>query len=206
MSKILLICNGNRPGKWLKQWAKRVDFILAADGGADAALNIGITPDAVIGDLDSLSPTARRTLQDTPFLHITRQDNTDLEKALDWIVTQGFTHCMIAGALGGRWDFTLGNILSIRPYARKIQIQFIEEKCQLFVLTRPFQFTARKGARVSLLPLTLCKDVTLTGLKYPLHHENISPSHTGRTLSNEVTAKTCNITFSSGMLLAYIEN
>lgn len=206
MSKALLICNGDKPGKWLKKVACKADFILAADGGADAALAAGVIPDAVIGDLDSVSPRTRKQLQDTPFIHIKRQDNTDLEKSLDWLVRQGFTSCLIVGATGGRLDFTLGNILSVRPYARKLDISFCDHKWSLHLLTRSFQFSAPKGTRVSLLPLTPCKNVTLKGLKYPLSHENISPAHTGKTLSNETIDSVFDISFTSGQMLVYIED
>ncbi len=205
MSKALLICNGQKPGKWLKKYAAQADFVLAADGGADSALAAGVLPSAVIGDLDSISPRTRRALQDVPFIHVERQDNTDLEKALDWLTAQGFTDCVIAGATGGRLDFTLGNVLSVRPYARKIRVQFIGDKWQLWVLTQGLKFAARKGARVSLLPLTSCKNVTLKGLKYRVSNEDWDTSHTGRTLSNEAAAKTCEIAFTSGLMLLYVE-
>ena len=122
MSKALLICNGEKPKTWLKKWAQKVDFVLAADGGADGALTAGIMPDAVIGDLDSASSRARQTFKNIPFIHVKRQDNTDLEKALDWLTLQQFDECFIVGATGGRLDFTLGNFLSVLPYLSKIKI------------------------------------------------------------------------------------
>ena len=128
MSKILLICNGSETGPWLKKLARQVDFVLAADAGADRALAAKIRPDAVIGDLDSVSPLTRQSLKDVAFLHIKRQDNTDLEKALDWIAAQKFDTCFIAGATGGRLDFTLGNILSALPYKSKMEIYFCGKK------------------------------------------------------------------------------
>ena len=70
MSKALLICNGEKPKKWLKKWVKEADFVLAADGGANAAAEAGITPDAVIGDLDSASERTRKIFQDITFIHI----------------------------------------------------------------------------------------------------------------------------------------
>ena len=60
MSKALLICNGENFPALLKRLAKEADFVLAADAGADAALKAGLIPNAVIGDLDSASPRARR--------------------------------------------------------------------------------------------------------------------------------------------------
>lgn len=205
MSTALLICNGEKPGPWLKQYAKQADFVLAADGGADRARAVGIRPDAVIGDLDSVSPRTHRALKDTPFIHIKRQDNTDLEKALDWLCAQKFDSCLIAGAIGGRLDFTLGNVLAVRAYIGQMQIQFIGEKWSLRPLIKSQHFSAKKGARCSFIPLSPCRAVTIKGVKYRVKNEYWDGQHIGRSLSNEITAAKSEISFDSGYVLLYLE-
>ena len=205
-SKALLICNGKKSGKWLKKYAAEADFVLAADGGANAALAAGIIPSAVIGDLDSISPRTRRTLKNVPFIHIKRQDNTDLEKALDWLCKQSFNEVIIASATGGRLDFTLGNVLAARPYLKKLKIKFIDDKWSLSLLTQGLTFSARKGTRCSFIPLTNCKEITLKGFKYCIKKENWDTGHIGRGLSNEISAAKSSISFDSGLLLMYLEN
>ncbi len=204
MSKALLICNGEKPKKWLKKWVKEADFVLAADGGANAAAEAGITPDAVIGDLDSASERTRKIFQDITFIHVTRQDNTDFEKALDWLLLQKFDECLIVGATGGRLDFTLGNFLSVFPYLQKIKITFIGENWRIFPLTHSFTFSARKGARMSIIPLSDCQNITLKGVKYRLDGANWQLGQTG--LSNVITAKKTEVLFDSGYMLMYLED
>lgn len=204
MSKALLICNGRKPGAWLKRLAKEADFILAADGGADAALAAGLCPDAVIGDLDSASPRARKMLKDTPFIHVKRQDNTDFEKALDWLVLQKFDECTVAGATGKRLDFTVGNFLSVYPYLSRLRVTFKGDGWTVYPLTRGIKFSARKGARVSLIPLAPCRGVTLKGLKYRLKDVNWVLGQTG--LSNEASARQSEVSFKSGYMLMYVED
>ena len=206
MSKILLICNGEKPGKWLKKYAVQADFILAADGGAEGTLCAAIKPDAVIGDLDSVSARIRRMLKNIPFIHVKRQDNTDLEKALDWISAQRFDECIIAGVTGGRLDFTLGNVLSARPYLTKLNIRFVGSNWTLLPLIKGHTFSAKKGARCSFIPLTDCKNVTLKGVKYRVVKEQWDTQHIGRSLSNKITAAKSEITFDSGFMLLYCEN
>lgn len=206
MSKALLICNGEKPGVWLKKLAKQADFILAADGGVDAALKVGIIPQAVIGDLDSVSPRTQKCLKDTAFIEIKRQDNTDLEKALDWLIDQGFTQIMIAGAVGDRLDFTIGNVLLVRPYLKHAQICFCGPDWTIYPRLNGGTFSAQKGARLSLIPLSYCRGVTLTGCRYTLNHENIGRQYVGRTLSNQVTSSKISISFLTGFLLIYVEN
>lgn len=206
MSKALLICNGEQPGNWLKKLAKETDFILAADGGANAALAAGIKPHAVIGDLDSLSARTHRLLKNIPILKIDRQDNTDLEKALDWLVKHKFADVTIVGATGGRLDFTLGNILLVRPYLKHLHITFQGPNWILYPCLCGGSFSVQKGARLSLIALSYCRGVTLTGCRYPLTRQNIGRKHIGRTLSNQATASNVSLSFLSGFLLVYIEN
>lgn len=204
MSKALLICNGEKPGRWLKKLAAEADFVLAADGGADAALAAGVTPDAVIGDLDSASPRVRKAWPAVPFIRVKRQDNTDFEKALDYLTQRGFSSCVVAGAAGKRLDFTVGNFLSVYPYLKKIRIVFRANGWTVYPLTDGIKFSARKGARLSLLPLAPCKAVTLKGLKYRLSGVNWQLGQTG--LSNEVSARRSEISFTSGYMLMYLED
>lgn len=204
MSKALLICNGEKPGAWLKKWAKEADFILAADGGADNALAAHITPDAVIGDLDSASPRARKAFAEVPFIHVKRQDNTDFEKALDWLTLQKFDECIIAGATGGRLDFTLGNFLSVYPYLKQMNIVFKAQGCSIYPLIKGIKFSARKGARMSIIPLTPCKNITLKGVQYRLNGADWQFGQTG--ISNVITAQKTEVLFDSGYMLMYLED
>ena len=90
---VLLLGNGETlPTVFLKKLAAGADFILATDGAADRALAGGIIPDAVIGDLDSVSASARKKLATVPFISVDRQDNTDLEKALNWLLQKNVMH------------------------------------------------------------------------------------------------------------------
>lgn len=205
MSKALLICNGQNSPALLKRLAKECDFILAADAGADAALAAGLTPNAVIGDLDSASPRARKRLKNVPFIHISRQDNSDFDKALHWLCKQKFTACYIAGATGKRMDFTVGNLLAAFAYAKRMEIAFKADGWTLWPLVKSKRFCATKGARMSLIPLTACRGVSLKGLKYPLHNARLKAGDT-MTTSNVVQATRCEVTFSGGKLLLYVED
>ncbi len=206
MPRALLIGNGQTPDtKLLKCLAKQANFILAADGGADRALSAGIKPDAIIGDLDSVSAKAQKTVPAKALLLVDNQNNTDLEKALDWLYANGFTACTLVGFLGGRWDFTLGNFLSVYPYAKKMDLTFCGEGWQIFPVTQDRVFTCRPGARVSLIPLKACSGVTLTGLQFPLKNARLKLGGTGRTLSNQTTGKKFKVAIKTGFLFVYTE-
>ena len=202
--RALLIGNGETVSpRLLKQLAAQANYVLAADGGADNALACGVTPNGVIGDLDSVSAHAKKKLADR-ILHVPTQENTDLEKALLWLIKQHFTHITLVGFVGNRWDFSVGNLLALARFAHKLSICVAGEKWRIFPLMHGAEFTCKKNKRVSLLPLKTCTGVTLTGLKYPLKNARLLPGTT-RTLSNQTVGARFGVSFTRGTLLVYYE-
>lgn len=203
----LLIGNGEtQETVFLQNLAQQADFILAADGGADRALSAGVRPDVIIGDLDSISPQAKKILPAEKFIFVNNQNNTDLEKALDYLAAHQCTQCTLTGFVGGRWDFTFGNFLSVYPYLDKMDICVAGKGWKIWPLTHSVTKTVRPGARVSLIPAADCQNVTLQGLVYPLEHANLSLGRTGQTLSNAAKLSEITISFDKGFLLLYIED
>jgi thiamine pyrophosphokinase len=203
----LLIGNGEtQETAFLQHLAQQADLILAADGGADRALSAGVRPDVVIGDLDSVSPQAKKILPAEKFIFVNNQNNTDLEKALDYLAAHQCTQCTLTGFVGGRWDFTFGNFLSVYPYLDKMDICVAGKGWKIWPLTHSVTKTVRPGARVSLIPAADCQNVTLQGLVYPLEHANLSLGRTGQTLSNAAKLSEITISFDKGFLLLYIED
>ena len=202
--RALLIGNGPTLSKArLATLATQAEVVVAVDGGADKALRAGLTPDVVMGDLDSVSPRVRKRLSGK-IVHVPTQENTDLEKALRWALKNHVTHITLAGFIGGRWDFSIGNLLTLATYARKLEVRVAGEDWMMYPLVKSAQLPCAKNKRLSLIPLQPCRQVTLTGCKYPLHGENLQPGTT-RTLSNQTTASRVRITFTRATLLVYIE-
>lgn len=205
LKRVLLIGNSPRcPRALVKQLAQQADFILAADGGANNACQAGICPNTVIGDLDSVSATARKKWPDVPFIFVDNQNNTDLQKALDYLVARQCRQCTLVGFYGGRPDFSIGNLLVLYPYAKKMKLCVVGDGWTIYPLCTSNTFTAPVGTRVSLLPLTSCHQVTLTGLKYPLKKARLTLGTT-RTLSNRTVTKHFSVSLTRGFLLVYIE-
>ena len=201
----LLIGNGPEISPaLLRRLARKTDFIVAADGGANAALQAGIIPHVIIGDLDSVSATTRRKLAASEWVFVDNQHNTDLQKALDFLLARGYNTCTLAGFTGGRVDFTLGNALALGSYGKKMDLCLAGDGWMLFPVGSRRTFTAHVGARVSLVPLTRCRGVTLTGLKFPLKNACL-PIGTTRTLSNQTSQPYFTVSLTHGTLLVYVE-
>ena len=79
----LIICNGNPPPeKLLHQLWQEADYRVAADGGANQLYCYNLSPDAVVGDFDSIKPEVRKKLPNTKLFHVKEQDTNDADKAV----------------------------------------------------------------------------------------------------------------------------
>ncbi len=202
---VLLIGNGEPvAARLLKALARTADFILAADGGANLARVAGLTPDAIIGDLDSVSSATRRAFAHLTWQHIPNPNKTDLQKALDFLVKHRCRQATLVGFTGGRPDFSFGNLLAVYPYAKKLDLCLAGNGWRIYPVYRHRKFTAKRGERVSLLPLKNCRGVTLSGLQFSLKNACL-PLGTTRSLSNRVTASTFAVSLTNGFLLVYQE-
>jgi thiamine pyrophosphokinase len=201
--RTLLLCNGEPPSRGLlRRLARDADTIVAADGGANAALRAGVRPDVVIGDLDSLLPSTRRALRTARVIRLRRQDNTDLEKALDFIAGSGPSDVVIAAATGGRIDFTLGNLAVFWNYTRSLAITFVGDGWCAFPAGRRRSVNAPPGTTLSLIPFGPCSGITLRGLRYPLKDAAMRTGEIG--VSNVVRRSPCTVEVRRGKMLVVV--
>jgi thiamine pyrophosphokinase len=183
------------------------DLLIAADGGTHNCRALGLHPDTVIGDLDSLSPGLLEELESrgTHFVvHPRDKDQTDLELALHYAIDQGASEILLLGLLGGRLDQTLANLLLLAlPDWGKVNLAAVSGPDTAHFL-RPgeaINVTGRTGDIVSLIPLSpTVTGVTTQGLRWPLHDAEL---RFGSTLgiSNEVVGTTVRIQSRTGQLL-----
>lgn len=186
------------------------DFIIAADGGARHCRAIGLRPEVVIGDLDSLDEGDLRFLQDqgaTIVRHPARKDETDLELAMLYAKSQHAEEILVFGALGARWDMTLANILILtHPELTGLSIRFVDgwEEIALIQGGEERTVTGRKGDTLSLLPIGRnAVGVTLGGLEYPLQEALVRPGSTIG-VSNVFLGETATVRLREGLLLLIV--
>lgn len=203
IKNLLIIANGQSETKtFIKTCTKEADFILALDGGADTALKTGIMPNLVIGDLDSISTKAKNKIGQEKLLKVSRQDNTDLEKGLDFAHYFKIPNITIICAQGGRLDFTLSNFSSVFNYIDKAQIIFKTSSCDIFPIKKSTKFTCKKGSKVSLIPMGTTTNLTLKNLKYLLKNATFKIGQTA--VSNIALKNNFEVSFKKGQLLVII--
>jgi thiamine pyrophosphokinase len=174
--------------------------LICCDGAADAVANAGITPDIVIGDLDSISAEKRNQFGDI-LLHDPDQETNDLTKAVNWCKRQNFTAITILGATGKREDHTLANIALLVRYNLDIRVDMVSDHGTFSVVRESCQIPSTPGQQISIFSLTPETPITSNGLKYPLTDTRLPELWQGSL--NEATGDTFSLTFASGTLVIY---
>jgi thiamine pyrophosphokinase len=183
-----------------------VDLVLCADGGIRHAEMLGIWPDVVIGDLDSLPDGARNTLEARGVRvvqHPRAKDETDLELALLSAVEQGAQRITVLGARGGRLDHELGNLLLLaHPDLRGIDVRFWAGRQEALLVAGERVLAGKPGDLLSLLPIGGdAYGITTHGLEYALSNDTLYLGQ-ARGVSNVFIDTRATVSLRSGLLLA----
>ena len=170
--------------------------LVAADGGAAAALAAGMMPEAVYGDMDSLHDDARAVIPPDRIHAIPEQATTDFDKALRHVRAPVI---MAVGFTGDRIDHELSvyHGLVARPEARCI---VIGAEDVVLHAPRDLRLDLPAGTRLSLFPMTGVTGQS-EGLDWPIGGLSFHPADRIGT-SNRVTGGPLRLSFDApGMLL-----
>ena len=206
--RITIIANGDPPAAAdVARWHRTGDRLIAADGGARHALALGLTPHVVIGDMDSLDADTQAQLARQGCCLITHppeKDETDLELALLHAAGEGVTEIVLLGALGGRLDQLLANILLLTlPDLAGVRVRLVHGGQEAFVLRGGEQtvIEGQIGDTVSLIPLLGdARGLHTQGLKWPLDGDTLLAGP-ARGVSNTIVSLPVCIRVEEGMLL-----
>ena len=182
-------------------------MVIAADGGTDRALALGLRVDLAIGDFDSITPAGLAAVEAAGARverHPAAKDATDLELALDAAIALEPARIIVVGSGGGRLDHLLGSVLLLadeRYVAAEIDA-YLDDAC-VSVIRGSRTLAGTAGDLLTLLPVHgSAEGVTTEGLGYPLRGETL-PAGTSRGVSNVFSAPEASITVDRGCLLAF---
>jgi thiamine pyrophosphokinase len=201
----LVVCNGSAPGRaFLRTLASAAHRVVAADGGANVCRHRGVTPDVIIGDLDSVTPETLERCARSLLLYVDRQDNTDLEKALEYLVANGIPEAVIVGADGERIDFTLGNLAVLWRYCGRIALTVAGEGWYAMPVRGRMTLDVPAGTTVSVVPNGRVSGLTLRGFRYNLRNATMNIGEIG--VSNVVRQRHASVSVGSGSLLVIVQH
>ena len=199
----LVICNGEVLSKEaVEPLLQEKPFIVCADGGANKARKLGVRPDVIIGDLDSIFPATRAFYSSVRTIRVESQYCTDLEKALDYLLELRYLNVVVIGAMGGRPDHSYANFSILKKYHKRLHVVFSDSTCTIQILDGTSAFDLPLGSVVSLMPLGRCDGITTRGLEYALNNESLELGVREGT-SNRVIASPVEISVKKGSLLFF---
>lgn len=176
------------------------DLISAADKGYETVRSLGLIPDLVVGDFDSLGQAPEE--QNVIVLPV-RKDETDVGYAVEQGFERGFTEFVIYGAVGGLLDHTFANVAIAHDIAKRggRALFFGDDFCLTVLHNASVKLEARQSGRISVFALGgTAKGVTIRGLDYEVKDFTLQcTDHIG--VSNAFIGQPAEISVADGDLL-----
>jgi thiamine pyrophosphokinase len=202
---------------WLRAEASRAAVIVAADRGAVALEAAGVTPNVLVGDLDSVDGGTVARLRDAGVVverYHTDKDATDLELAIIAAIRRGATRLRIAGALRQsaegptRLDHLFGNLAALAGAVGRVpDTWLVSPDAAVTIVTGPGEcaLAGAPGDHVSLVALSPTVDGTTTaGLRWALAGASLAWGTT-RGVSNEMAGEHGRVSVVAGHLLVAVQ-
>ena len=210
MKRCLIVTGGTIDIAFAKDFLSQrsYDYVIAADAGLEVLRPLHISPNAVVGDLDTVDKKILEEYQNQPDIkfeiHKPEKDETDTELALLTAARQGCEAVDILGALGGRMDHAIGNIqLMYQFFCQGMEVNIYDARNRLYLLGghKVFHREEVYGKYISFLPMTeTVEGLTLRGFKYPLQRRTIGLG-TSLCISNELKREEGILELERGVLL-----
>ena len=125
-------------------------FVVAADSGYQKCCRLGAEPDIVVGDFDS-SPVPEHTKE--LIVMPAHKDDTATLAAIKIAMERGYTHLILVGAIGNRFDPSFSNVANL---CRRRLLPRMKSFLSLMVL---FPLAGRATVISPCLPLAVCAGV-----------------------------------------------
>lgn len=206
MAKIVIFANGI-PTARSNEYSliEPDDTIICADGGTQHALSLGLTPDVLVGDMDSLPEAVQADLEAKGvelIRHPIKKDQTDLELAFEVAIARGATEILLLTAIGGRLDQQLANVLLLtRPEWQSVRLSLAEGQQRAWLLRGPDELTlsGQPGDTLSIVPLSATMEgLDIENAEWPLQEASV-PLGSTLTISNTFLSNQVRVRVKAGL-------
>ncbi len=187
--------------EYMKDYLLPNDYIIGCDAGIDTISRLGLKPDIMIGDFDSVNFRIFEKYEDVHTITFDKEkDYSDLDLALQYCSELSPVEVVCFGVLGGRVDHCLSNIRLLKEYSLLgTDIKFYDKGNELFFTERSIAIKKTKQY-FSLVPYSEECVVSLDGVMYEIDKLDISKYQT-LTISNEITNNFAKLKVHSGCVL-----
>lgn len=209
--RVLIFCNGEiKDYNRCFSFVEEEDYIIGVDGGTNHLAKMGLQPNVILGDLDSVDRSLLKqqfkNIEIIPFPR--KKDYTDTELALDYASElDGMDEIVFLGVVGGRFDHTLGNVFLLKKADEMgVSASMFTDIHEIYGVRGEKLIKGDIGDILSVLPLCdIISGVTLINLEYPLNNATIRLGETIG-LSNVFLGKEAHIIIKEGFAVAIKTN
>ena len=209
-NRIVIVSGGSIQDEFAKEWIEQYqpEFMIVADSGMEFMRRVGLKPDMIIGDFDSVASETLAYFKEQTGIIFKElnpmKDDTDTEFAIRQAIGLGAKEITALGATGTRLDHVLGNVALLGiGLQEQVDIQLVDAHNRIRMIDKAISLMKAEqfGNFVSLLPYSgEVKGVTLKGFKYPLENFTMG-SFSSLGISNEIVEEKAEILFEEGILL-----
>lgn len=170
----VIVANGKFPDHHIPLKALTdANIVVCCDGATKNVDRLGITPSAIVGDLDSLDENLKEKYHDRLF-HNPDQESNDLTKAIKWCLERNYLEISIIGATGLRDDHTLGNIALLTSYSKLgVAVRMLTDSGFFTPLLKSTKLNSYKGQQVSIFSPNNRTLITTNNLRYPIVNRSL---------------------------------
>jgi thiamine pyrophosphokinase len=202
--RVCIIANGEFPTKdYLVEQIKDCKYIVCCDGAIEALDNHNITPNIIIGDLDSISIELKEKYQ-SRIKQISCQETNDLTKAFNHCLEKSFTEIEIYAATGKREDHCLANISLLYDYNSKANVSMYTDYGKFICLTKSSSIECKQKQSISIFAEYTDNEISSKNLKYPLNQLMLKQMWQGSL--NTCISDNFTLEFTKGKVLVYLAN
>jgi thiamine pyrophosphokinase len=163
---------------WYSDQKNNFKYIICTDGAGGKARELGIMPNVIVGDMDSISQDDllfMETNKVKTIYHPRDKDVTDTFLALLLARENNDVDVVIWGGTGGRLDHTLANLASTIAFVKEgMRLSFQDPGLTIYITKNYLNLEGRPGDIVSIFPMGGdAEGITLNGFKYSLTNEKI---------------------------------
>ena len=200
MKKAVIIAGGNDIMQSdISCILKEADYIVCADSGYDNCKKMNISPDMIIGDMDSVIEIPKNL----PSLCVpAEKDLTDTQLCIDFLYDKGYLDITLLCALGGRCDHMFANLMLLGyAFDKNIRLTVKNNFETVFMCKNSAVLDISDGKTFSLFSVGGdCDGVCVSGAKYLLENAHL-PAFDTLGVSNEITGSCAKISVKTGKLM-----
>ncbi len=188
------------PSKEFNIYPPQNSYVIAADGGYSLVKKLGIKPDLILGDFDSLSENIPDDCQ--VIKAPAEKDDTDTMLAVKKALSMGFDDITLASSIGGRLDHTYANIQTLAYIIdNNAKCCMVGEHDIVYLLNKgEYIFNKIINMYFSIFSYGKSAIVSTTGTKYNLTEYFLTDKFP-LGVSNEIIEQNCNLSVKEGQIL-----